>query len=107
MTHLICNFDKEAESLGGLEEQPGGNVLAEVLGLGAGLHLEGLVWGGTCLAPAGPLAPLMAGPQIEPLPIQDTLLLTGLPQSSAQCLSIQTTMYKINKLQGYTVQHRG
>lgn len=42
ITHLVCNFDKEAESLGGLEEQAGSDVLAEVLGLGAGLHLEGL-----------------------------------------------------------------
>ena len=106
MTHLICNFDKEAESLGGLEEQPASDVLAEVLGLGARLHLEGLVRRGNCLALAGPLAPLMAGPQIEPRPIQDTLLLRGLPQRAAQCLGIQTTMYKINKLQGYTVQHR-
>lgn len=46
-THLVCNFDKEAEALRGLEEQPGGNVLAEVLGLGAGLHLEGLGEGGS------------------------------------------------------------
>ena len=94
MTYLIYNFDKEAESLGGLEEQPGGDILAEVLGLGAGLHLKGLVRGSTCWAPAGPLAPLMAGPQIEPLPIQDTLHLRGLPQSSAQCLSIQTVAAK-------------
>ena len=55
MTHLICNFDKEAESLGGLEEQPASDVLAEVLGLGARLHLEGLVRRGNCLALAGPL----------------------------------------------------
>lgn len=41
-THLICDFDKKAESLGRLEEQPAGDVLAEVLGLGAGLHLKSL-----------------------------------------------------------------
>lgn len=46
-THLVCNFDKEAEALRGLEEQPGGDVLAEVLGLGARLHLEGLGEGGS------------------------------------------------------------
>jgi hypothetical protein len=41
-THLICDFDKKAESLGRLEQQPAGDVLAEVLGLGAGLHLKSL-----------------------------------------------------------------
>lgn len=41
-THLVCDFDKKAESLGGLEKQPAGDVLAEILGLGAGLHLKSL-----------------------------------------------------------------
>lgn len=58
-THLVCNFDKEAESLGGLEEQPSGNVLAEVFGLSAGLHLEGLGgWRGCHLALTEPLETL-------------------------------------------------
>lgn len=71
-THLVCNFDKEAESLGGLEEQPGGNVLAEVLGLGAGLHLEGLgmagVGVGARLALAGPLETLWLCLQLDRAP---------------------------------------
>lgn len=41
-THLVRDFDKKAESLGRLEEQPAGDVLTEVLGLGAGLHLKSL-----------------------------------------------------------------
>lgn len=85
-THLVCNFDKEAESIGGLEEQPGGDALAEVLGLGAGLHLEGL-GGGTCWALAGPLRDLgrpsgCASHSMEPPPMKDALLLRGLPRGS-------------------------
>lgn len=71
MTHLVCNFDKEAESLRGLEKQPGGDVLAEVFGLGAGLHLKGL-GGEAHLAPAG----LSQGPG-SPIPPWLHLLDTG------------------------------
>lgn len=68
-THLVCNFDKEAESLGGLEEQPGSNVLAEVLGLGAGLHLEGLGRRGEALlALARPLETLWLCLQLDRAP---------------------------------------
>lgn len=40
--NLVCDLDKEAEAFRRLEEQPLGDVLAELLGLGAGVHLEGL-----------------------------------------------------------------
>lgn len=39
---LVCDLDKEAETFSGLEKQPGGDVLAKLLGFGAGVHLEGL-----------------------------------------------------------------
>lgn len=39
---LVCDLHKEAEALSRLEEQPAGDVLAELLGFGAGVHLEGL-----------------------------------------------------------------
>lgn len=35
LVHLVCNFDKQAKSLRGLEEQPCGDILAEILGLRA------------------------------------------------------------------------
>lgn len=74
-THLVCNFDKEAESLGGLEEQPSSNVLAEVLGLSAGLHLEGLGGRrGRHLALVDPLA--VSPTKLSPLPCP---LSRGLP----------------------------
>lgn len=40
VTHLVGDFDKEAEALRGLQEQPVGDVLAEVLGFRAGFHLK-------------------------------------------------------------------
>lgn len=40
VTHLVGDFDKEAEALRGLQEQPIGDVLAEVLGFRAGFHLK-------------------------------------------------------------------
>lgn len=39
-THLVRDFDEEAEAFGGLQEQPVGDVLAEILGFCAGLHLK-------------------------------------------------------------------
>lgn len=35
MTHLVGDLDEQAETLWGLEQEPVGNVLTEVLGLGA------------------------------------------------------------------------
>lgn len=40
VTHLVGDFDEEAEALRGLQEQPVGDVLAEVLGFRAGFHLK-------------------------------------------------------------------
>lgn len=40
VTHLVRDFDEEAEALRGLQEQPVGDVLAEVLGFRAGFHLK-------------------------------------------------------------------
>lgn len=40
ITHLVRDFDKEAEAFRGLQEQPVGDVLAEVLGFCAGFHLK-------------------------------------------------------------------
>lgn len=39
---LVCDLHKEAETFSGLEKQPVGDVLAKLLGFGAGVHLEGL-----------------------------------------------------------------
>lgn len=40
VTHLVRDFDKEAEALRGLQEQSVGDVLAEVLGFRAGFHFK-------------------------------------------------------------------
>lgn len=40
---LVGDFDEEAEALRGLQEQPVGDVLAEVLGFCAGFHLKCLI----------------------------------------------------------------
>lgn len=71
MTYLVCNFDKEAESLCGLEKQPGCDAPAEVFSLSAGLHLKGL---GSVGSRGGYLA--LARP------------LLGLPASLCLCLQL-------------------
>lgn len=40
VTHLVRDFDKEAETLRGLQKQPVGDILAEVLGFRAGFHFK-------------------------------------------------------------------
>ena len=42
MFHLVRDFDKQAEALRGLEQEPVSDVLTEVLGLGARLHFKSL-----------------------------------------------------------------
>lgn len=42
MSHLVGDLDEQAEAFGGLEQKPVGDVLTEVLGLGARLHFESL-----------------------------------------------------------------
>lgn len=40
--HLVGDLDEEAEAFRGLQEQPVGDVLAEVLGFRAGLYFKSL-----------------------------------------------------------------